>query len=335
MFTKHVLSLKAIFLAVALAFSGLASAQTTLPPECANLPLFDQSITQSLSGKSTIVIPPGQYQLTTPWAINGFNLTQNVKISAYGVELFTCAQISAVKISSDSTPHQLTIEGLTINHRNNNLAIAGFELTQSSHVHLVDCTVEANGVGPTYAGIWLHNKVANNNDTGNFWTVIDRFTIRKRSGADQGDIKFGINLQGATNATVIQNSSFSTVYSGINIMPEIGYDYMGNGMLIQGNWFEGFAEAIKVNSPPGRGITGLRILSNRAENTWQYETTFFRYAGVAGTNGSAGNEAEPPILAFNYLLGVRNLMENDAQKKVIVMDSQNMTSQTAVLLPGR
>lgn len=302
--------------------------------------------TANINNLSTLIIPPGTYRMNAQWNVSG-QITHNVKISGYGVELITTGPISAMKISVNGTPHQLTIEGITVNHRGNATATAGFELQASAHVHLVDCTVEAHGVNNTYAGIWLHNSNPNNADTGNFWTVIDRFAIRKRSGTDIGDIRDGIKLQGAANATTIQNSSFANVYSGVNIIAEptatTDKTYISNGVLIQGNWFEGFSEAIKVtsvnNTLAARWISasGLRIVNNRAENSWANDTTFFRLAGTGG------NEIDPPVLAFNYLLGVRNLFENDASRKIILLDAQNFAAQTtpsvpvqtATLFPGR
>lgn len=328
-----------------------ASAQivtATVSPSTATADL--NAATANLDNVSVLVIPKGRYTLTSTWNIlevgsgiprgqaNEQVLTHDVKIIGYGVELVTpnlpgtpaTGTFPAITIQFANSPYQLTLEGFTIDHTNNDDAYAGIEVVQSAHVHLNDITVEANGTRTGYAAFLLRSATASG-ETGTFWTVIDHCSVGKRSSLLNQSISAGIKLQGGANATTIRNCSFRNVDYGVQIIAPPNGSYIANGVLIEGNWFEGFSEAIRVvSSPIGstgtyNSASGLRVLNNRAETG----VTFFRYGGPGA------NPAEPPILSYNYLSNVQYLIENDAAQKVVIFDAPTLPSTTSVHVNGR
>jgi len=339
-----------------LGFVLISPASTFAVPQSLDAPIPDctqdssaslSALTRDLSNVAEIKIPPGIYRVKNPWSIGPAVPTlHNVKISAYGVTIIPCTNgsnsgvFSAVSVEFNNTPHQLTIAGVTVRQEGNAMATAGFELVNSAHVRLIDTTVVAFGTNANYAAYWLRNRVPSVPDTGTFWTLIDRCAVRPESG-DQGVITTGIKLQGAANATTIQNCAISNVRTGVLVVAESGYSYLGNAVLIQGNAFEGFEQAIKVIAAQSGGTwrtaSGLRILGNRADNpNYNVESIFFRHGGA---NDDGQHEEVPPVVAFNYLVGVRYLMENDAHRPVVIMDPTRMlTNQqlttTDVLIDG-
>lgn len=312
------------------------------------------SATANMENVYVLTIPPGKYRLDSPWVIDNYinNLTHNVKIVGYGVEFVPRSDaptsqtvrngdMSTIKIHFTTTPFQLTIEGITVNHLGNQYARSAFELLNSAHVNLIDTTVIAHSTGANYAAYWLHNDNPANPDTGTFWTTIDRCTIRKRSGNEGSAITTGIRLQGAANATNIRDCSITATINAIDIVAETGNSYLANGVVIDGNRIEGFGSyAIRVVGSNAQGswrsASGLRITNNRIENGNAANTAFLRLAG------GSGNEADPPVVAFNYLIGIPSIIENDAGRKVILFDAAEMTKaspppivRTDTLIPGR
>lgn len=237
------------------------------------------------------VIPFGKYLLSAQTTLSRTSTT-NVKIRGAGAELYTSGAISALKISGQATPHITVVEGVKVNHRGNADATAGFELQETNNVRLRNCTVEAHGVGASYAAFWLHNGTASDPNTGCFWTMLEDCTVRKRNGSDVGDIPIGIKLQGAANATTIRGGNIGgTVTDCISITFEAGQTYIANGVLVDGVAFEGGTRAVRVVGAAASTITGLRIKNCRVESM----TTFF------SIEGTTTQPATPPNLSGNYL----------------------------------
>lgn len=241
----------------------------------------------------------------------------NINIDAYGSTITTSGAISAFKVIGSYTPHTTTISGMFIDHRGNATATAGIEVSGTAHVSLKSCVVEANGVGASYSGYWIHE---NGSTNGALWTNLDRCTVRKRSGSDVGDITYGIMIQGQSNATSITNCSLSTGATGdcIHMKTENGNAAISNGCLIHGNHFETFGIAINVVADATSYLTGMRITDNRAEDG----TTFLQLSG------SSVGSVVPTYLSGNYLISsVTNYIVNASGALV---NSFDMSSTPAI-----
>lgn len=238
------------------------------------------------------IIPFGKYQINSQVTLTRSSGTTNLLVYAYGAEFYTSGAISGLRISGSFTPMQTSVEGLKINHRGNATATYGFELVGTNNARIRSCTVEAHGVAAGYAACILRNTTAADANTGCFWTVIEDFTVRKRNGADPGDIPIGIRLQGAANATEIRGGNIGgTVTDGVYITPESGQTYIANGVLIDGVAFEGGTRAIRVVGAAAAAITGLRVWFCRAE----------AYTTFVSLEGSTAQPVTPPHLGGNFL----------------------------------
>lgn len=248
------------------------------------------AVLESIPG-GVATIPPGTYLCSTEWDID-FSHTENTGIWAYGAEITTSGAISGVKMRVTATPHLFTIYGLKINHRGNANAVAGFELYGSANVRLKDCTVEAHGVDSAYAAFLLHNTDAADSNTGNFWTVLEDCTVRKRSGADSGNIPYGVYLRGSQNATTIRGGNIGgTVTTAIYIAPEAGQTAISNGVLIDGTAFEGGTTAVHAAGATASPIGGLRVVNCRCES----------YTTFLSLTGSTSQPVVSPYFSGNYI----------------------------------
>lgn len=249
----------------------------------------------------TLVIPFGAYSISTQIDLDRSGGLSNLNVMAYGAEFFTTGAISAFKIQNHATPHITTIQGLKINHRGNSDATAGLELVGTNNVRAIDITVEAHGVDAGYAAFLLRNLTASDSDTGCFWTLIERCTVRKRSGSDVGDIPIGVKLQGAANATIIRSCNIGgTVTDAVYIAPESGQTYIANGVLIEGTAFEGGTRAVRAVGAAGSELTGLRVMGCRIE----------AYTTFVSLEGSTTQPATPTYLAGNYCDAATTYLSN-------------------------
>ena len=117
------------------------------------------------------------------------------------------------------------------------------------NVTLEDIAIEGNNNAAAYGGIMLLQDAANDNNTACFWTTIKGCSMRKRAGADTGTIPAAIILEGSQNATVIEDCSIGGSGLGIVFRPPSGQSFMPNGVLIQGNAFEGFLVEFDAHRP--------------------------------------------------------------------------------------
>jgi hypothetical protein len=251
-------------------------------------------------GGADIILPHGySAMLSSQWTVDRPD-RRNCAIHAYGFEIFTTGAISALKITGGALPHSCTVYGLKINHRANATATAGIHLSGTSHVALVDCTVEGDDNSASYAGILVENSTASDTATGCFWTRVERFRCRQRAGADGAAPTHGIILRGASNATVIRDSSFAAV-TGILIENHTGQTYVSNGNVIDGCAFEGCTTGIKYSGDTTSTFSGQRITNNRCEAS----TTFLELTG------STTQPAVPLWLSGNYMISsVTNYIVN-------------------------
>ena len=263
----------------------------------------------------TLVAPARDYTFDEQVEMNRRGLSgyfRQLQIIGYGCNLFTTGAISALRVRLTSGLYQTVIEGLTVNHRGNADALAGFELVGTSHMHLKNLSVEAHGVGANYAGILLRNDVASDNDTGCFWTIIEKPNFRRRSGGDVGLMPYGIRLQGASNATTIIGGSFVSCARAIGLKHETGQTYIANGVLVDGAWLEGNTTGVSVEAATTFPASGLRVVNCRAEGMTNF----------VSLTGATTQPAVPLYLSGNYMISsVTNYINNPNNLYVNNIDS--------------
>jgi hypothetical protein len=244
----------------------------------------------------SIFIPSGTYLLNTQWLIDVDQaLPHNYEIIGYGAELKAGAAVTghAIQVYKGYNNFGVKIEGLHFNHRNNSTVNGCIQAQGATYLRVVKCSMEAHNTKATYAAIELGPYTAGNDNTNSFWTLIDGFTTRQRSGGDGTNSPMGVRLKGVANATKIMNCSFSSVVDAIRFDTDGVGASLANGVVILHNDFEDVTNAITVNTaaPCSAMPTGLRVAFNRVETT----TTFFNITGAAVTNASY-----PPIVENNY-----------------------------------
>lgn len=213
-------------------------------------------------------------------------------ISGYGCEIYTTGAISAIKVQGNTDPHGVTVEGIKVNQRNNgSTSLYGFEGVGTPNLHFKDCVVEANDCQANYGGFIIRNLTPSDIDTGCFWAIFEKCTVRERSGSDTGSIPYGIILQGSCNDASVFKCALNATTATILIQPESGQTYMGNGILIDNNDLENGTDGILAAQTVGVPVSGLRVTNNRGELLTNF----------VSLTGATAQPSVPMYMAGNYL----------------------------------
>lgn len=243
-----------------------------------------------------LYIPPGVYYLNAQWlcAVSQ-TLPYNYSITGYGAQLLAGPAVtgSAILVYKGYNNFGVKIEGLHFNHRNNTTVNGCIQSQGGSNLRIIKCSVEHHNTKATYAGIEVGPYTPGDGNTNSFWTLIDGFTTRMRSGGDGTSAAVGIRFKGVANATKVMNCSFGGVTDAIRFDTDGAFAGLANGVSILHNDFEGAVNAITVNTaaPCTAMMTGLRVAFNRVESA----TTFFNITGAAVIDSGY-----PPIVENNY-----------------------------------
>ena len=245
----------------------------------------------------TLFIPQGNYLLSSTWICDvDQSLPHMYSIIGFGAALYATAAVTgfAMQVYKGYNNFGLTIRGLQFNHRNNTTVAGCVQAQGAANLRIEKCTAEMHNTKAGYAAIELGPYTPGIGDTNTFWTVIDGFTTRQRSGGDGTFGAMGVRLKGVANATKILNCQFSSVTDAIRFDTDGSSGGLANGVVILHNDFEGVTNAITFNTAaPCTGMpTGLRVAYNRIEST----TTFLNIAGAAVTD-----PGYPIIVEDNYL----------------------------------
>lgn len=195
-----------------------------------------------------ILINPGVYVLDEQLRVEGL---ANLSVMAWGVVLNS--------FSSAVTPFwvvncpRLLVEGLFINLRNNNnVSEAVMVAGQCSWATFRNVGVQCNTSNTDYASFRLkQGSIAGFDDAdrnkGNFWVRLEKCWVRKLSGADSGDCKTCVDLQGCQNAFKAIDCQFTSFVNGIVIRDQ-------NGVLSSG-----ISNAPQIAYCDFEGFTGIGI----------------------------------------------------------------------------
>jgi hypothetical protein len=224
------------------------------------------SAIQSTGG--TIVIPAGVYLLNSPWLIDGNLSLHNFYVVGYGAELFAGPLVTghAIEVTRFANNFGLHIEGIQFNHRNNTTVGGCIEIKRASNCRVTKCSVEHHNTKAGYSAIKICQSDPLDQNTGSFWNVIDEFKIRMRAGGDGTDAYAGIWIEGAGNASTIQNCTFSNVVNAVLFTNPTGLAYSANGVTISQCSFEGYTTAIAFDYTLNASYPMPRIACNRFES---------------------------------------------------------------------
>lgn len=242
------------------------------------------------------IIPPGTYMMNDQFVIG----QQNVFVIADGATIVTAGGLSGVEMSS----HHCRIRGLTIDHRSNASAVAGFWIYGhgvgeggGTH-HLTDCMVLGDdSLNANYAAYRVGDNPYVTPDaygtTGSYWNVFDHCAM---IGASATSFPYGFLLEGASNSTRIMNCRVGHAADGVRIQNQPTGTPQGqaNSTVIFGTAFEGVGKAIVLHSGDDTNMLGLSIIGCRFE-VWDVTLSI---------TGSYSQYSQPPLLLGNsYILG--------------------------------
>jgi len=255
------------------------------------------AIQTAIDASAEVIFPPGTYYCNTPLTLTA-NLERNQRLSGYGATLTSGPGVTGalLTVSGGFSPYRTVVEGLAINHRGNASAGGGVRLVQTTNAVLRGLSFALHGNKAGYTAISVEPSTPGVDDTNSFWTTIEHCSFRPHSGGDGTVPDYCIRLRGAANATTIRSCNFSTGNKGVAVQTDGVGDGVCNGLLLEGNWFEGMGTAISVEATPGNfWPPGMRVIGNRGEalTTWASFTT----GGAA-----ANNHSQPPLFVGNYVV---------------------------------
>jgi hypothetical protein len=275
----------------------------------------------------TVIIPPGEYMLDSQWNCERISPLRWFRIEGYGAHLHAGPSVTghALRVANSGNNFGTVIEGLSFNHRGNSTVAGCIEAYGTSHLKILNCSVEAHDTRADYKAISLTYRNIGDPTTHSFWAEIDHFTTRKRSGADGANMEYGIYLDGAANATKVTNCSFSSVNYGIRIGTDGTNAGIANSVRIINNDFEAIGTAILIdtNLPANLTPAGLYVAFNRVE----VADTFVEWTGP-----SVANHSHTPVFLCNYLVGgaVTDYMLNPTNRFVNTFEPTTYGSAGAI-----
>ncbi|MDI3563559.1 hypothetical protein [Bradyrhizobium sp. Arg816] len=215
----------------------------------------------------------------------------------------------------------VTVEGLTINARNNPNIQWGIEVTMP-HTILLRNQIFGGDDGTThnqvnFAGIFLHQADANDSATGPFWSRVIGNVI-KGTGTGASTIPVCIRVDGQVNALHIEHNTCNEATYGLranNACSSLTSDCaaQANGVIVTQNDWENIAIGIDFEStvPSLTAIASWYIYGNRAENI---SASFLDISHVTQQS------TFPLFIGPNMLIGVNGYINNPNAISLAVMD---------------
>lgn len=218
-----------------------------------------------------IIIPPGVYDLDAQLYVFA---SSGLHIMAHGAVLRNLAgAFTPFKIV---TSPRVTIDGMSINMRGNNLASEAFLVAGSTGWLTVNrLWVQANSSNAGFAAVRMKQGDAagftdDDRDKGNFWNKFNEFWCRKLTGADANEIAMGIDAQGCQNDLSINGGSIQNVTTGVLIRNQNSSILSGisNQVQLLQTAFEGFGTGIKYQQDGAAtpALAGGAAIGCRFEN---------------------------------------------------------------------
>ena len=250
-------------------------------------PAFAAAWTKIKTAGGAILIPPGTYLLNTQWALDiDTSLPHNYEILGYGATIITGAAVTswAIKVYGSYNNHGLKIEGLQFDQRGN-ANVNGAILAQgTSNLRIVKCSVELGLNKAGWAAVQLEDLTPGNGDTGCFWTLIDGFTTRARTGVDV----FVAQTTATTTLTSGNNLMTVAAVTGTIVVGQVVFDLAGAPVGGQSLLPVGTVVTAQVSGTPG-GAGVYRLSSNALGSTTTDTVAFARYSDFGVRMAGAQN----------------------------------------------
>lgn len=269
---------------------------------------INQWLTYIASVGGTHFWPFGDYTTSTQLVLDVTGISRSLDVFCAGATITTTGAISGFKITGSSNPHPVTIYSLTVDHRGNANATAGFEQSRTSYVRWPGCLVKANSsVQASYKAWYLHQTDVNDTTTACFWTDFNGARIYSSS----GQIPIGVLLEGQCNATNFYGMSFSSCNDCIKLISNPAGTYaLANSTMVVGARFETFTNAVRVIGSAGQQTAeGLVISHCRFEDAGSNSYVLSLEAATVSAYNS-------PFIGFNELIaatGTANIIVNNPQ----------------------
>ena len=266
----------------------------------------------SVSGGG-IIIPPGQYALTTEMSVD--SATSQIAIWAYGAVVTTSGISSALKISNRNTLTPCTVFGLRINHEGNSTVSYGINVEAARNVQLYDCVVHADDVAAGYAAVRFGMGDYTDSGDGALWVRLINPLIRISSG---DSLPIGVLIEGGSNACAILGGAISSCDEGVritNISEDTVTSTMPNATVVDGVAFEQCGWGVRIFSSTSADavFSGLRCVNNRFESV----STIFSLETITRDSLTA------PYFAQNYITSgsITTYFHNPNDLRVTTLDN--------------
>jgi hypothetical protein len=212
----------------------------------------------------TIYAPAGTSVINT--TVTWLRNVQQVNVSAYGCRIISTAALGynfVWVMGTGQNQNGVNVYGITMDHSAVGNSKGLVDLANALNTHFYDCAF-LGGTDNNFIIMQVRNSSVGNDNTGCFWTRVVNciFYYATSSGY------FGIVLRAAANATSIVGCVFTNCDTAAILMQQdAGQTTMPNGVIIEGNAFEGFTNyAVEVSiTTTTTGIAGLRCFGNRFE----------------------------------------------------------------------
>lgn len=236
----------------------------------------------------TILIPQGTYLFDSTWQLDiDTTAPHNYEIIGYGATITTGAAVTgwAIRVFGSYNNFGLKIEGLAFDQRNN-ANVNGCILAQgTSNLRIVKCSAELALNKAGWAAVQLQDLVAGNGDTGCFWTLIDGFTTRARTGVDVfvAQTTATTTLNSGSNLMTVAALASGTIAVGQVVFDLAGAPAGGLGLIPVGT-----VVVAQVSGTSG-GAGVYRLSSNALGNATTDTVAFARYSDFGVRMAGAQN----------------------------------------------
>jgi hypothetical protein len=225
--------------------------------------------------------------------------TWRSKLYGYGAKITTSGAIWAFTVTGGAYSGGADFEGFTVSQQGNASALGAWKLIQAGSCRLISPVIVGGQTTNTnYVGIFVGQSVLSDSATGSFWNTIQDAQIFSTT---TDPVPFGVQLEGAANATRVIGGAISTFTRGVALYEEpTASNYTPNGVVVDGVSFEVGTYGVYFHGVLGDVSTrplGLRVINNRFESVTH---------AIEFVNVNQSSEA-PPEIHHNMLLSTVGL----------------------------
>jgi len=228
-----------------------------------NGPALNLALAYAAANGADLLIPKGIYLInSTPYLSS--TLDRSISVRGYGATFILAGAVSGFKVSHSFAPNRVTVFGLKVFQYQNQSGEAGFDASDALHTVFRDCVVQADGSSAAF----LPYKIKGTSSGGSYWSGLDTCTFRILASTSPS---IAVQIQGYSNATFVKRCSLFGVSGSTTLIRLVanggGDTYTPNAVVIEGNWFENFGDAVQIDGTGGASLPiGTIVQRNRFEN---------------------------------------------------------------------